>query len=376
LVRVDIDLSEDQQLFRETTARFLEARCPMATVRAIADDPMSQDPGVAADAGELGWFALFVPEEFGGGSISGAPLRDAVIVAEERGRTVQPGPFVGTNIVALAIAEAGRPDQQKAWLPGLASGEASGAWAISDGSGAPSAGAVRVAATASGLELSGTAGLVSEGATADLLLVTARGISGEIVQCLVPADAPGVEITRLKGLDLTREFVALSFTDVRLPEEAVLQGGDPTALLDRLIDVAATLGVAESVGAMSRLIELTVAYAKDRTAFGRPIGSFQALKHLMADASFSVEVSAAGAIAAAHAVGDRSPAASEIASIVKAYVGDAGVAVAQACQQVHGGIGFTWEHDLHFYLRRLAVDRVMYGDPSWHRERICQIHGL
>jgi alkylation response protein AidB-like acyl-CoA dehydrogenase len=100
------------------------------------------------------------------------------------------------------------------------------------------------------------------------------------------------------------------------------------------------------------------------------------LKHLLADASFSVEVSAAGATAAAHAVGDRSPAASEIVSIAKAYVGDAGVAVAQACQQTHGGIGFTWEHDLHFYLRRLAVDRVLYGDPSWHRERICRIHGI
>jgi alkylation response protein AidB-like acyl-CoA dehydrogenase len=373
---VDIDLSDDQQLFRETTARFIEARCPMATVRAMADDPMLRDPAVAKEAGELGWFALFVPEKFGGGSISGAPLRDAVIVAEERGRTVQPGPFVATNVVALAIAEAGRPDQQEAWLPRLASGEVRGAWAISDGSGAPAAGALRVRATATGLDLSGTAGLVSEGSTADLLLVTALGDSGDVVQCLVPADSTGVEMTRLNGLDLTREFVTASFTDVRIPGDAVLQGGDPTSLLDRLIDVAATLSMAESVGAMSRLIELTVAYAKDRTAFGRPIGSFQALKHLMADASFFVEVSAAGATAAAQAVGDRSPAASEIASIAKAYVGDAGIAVTQVCQQVHGGIGFTWEHDLHFYLRRLVVDRVMYGDPSWHRERVCRIHGL
>jgi alkylation response protein AidB-like acyl-CoA dehydrogenase len=168
----------------------------------------------------------------------------------------------------------------------------------------------------------------------------------------------------------------VSFDGVHVPEDAVLTTGDTSSLLDRLIDVAATLSVAESVGAMSRLLELTVAYAKDRTAFGRPIGSFQALKHLLADASFSVEVSAAGATAAAHAVGDRSPTASEIASIAKAYVGDAGIAVTQACQQTHGGIGFTWEHDLHFYLRRLAVDRVLYGDPSWHRERICRIHGL
>ncbi len=196
------------------------------------------------------------------------------------------------------------------------------------------------------------------------------------MQCLVSADAPGVEITQLTGLDITREFARVTFNGVLVRDEEVLAPSDPGALLDMLVDVAATLSVAESVGAMSRVLELTVAYAKDRTAFGRPIGSFQALKHLLADTSFLVEVSAGGATAAARAVGDRSADASEIASIAKAYVGDAGVAVAQACQQMHGGIGFTWEHDLHFYLRRLAVDRVLYGDPSWHRERICRIHDL
>jgi alkylation response protein AidB-like acyl-CoA dehydrogenase len=375
-VTVDIDLSHDQQLFRETTARFIESRCPMDTVRALADDPLRRDPYLLREAGELGWFALFVTEEFGGGSVSGSPMRDAVIVAEERGRRVQPGPFVATNVVALALAEAGRQDQKDTWLPRLACGDVVAAWAIGDRSGIPEAGALRARGTDRGLELSGTAGLVSDGSTAGLFLATALRDSGEVVQCLVPADAAGIEVTALTGLDLTREFVDVSFNEVRVPGEAVLDTDDPRSLLDLQIDVAATLGVAESVGAMSRLIEFTVAYAKDRTAFGRPIGSFQALKHLLADASFSVEVSAAGATAAAHAVGDRSPTASEVASIAKAYAGDAGVAVAQACQQTHGGIGFTWEHDLHFYLRRLAVDRVLYGDPSWHRERVCRIHGL
>jgi alkylation response protein AidB-like acyl-CoA dehydrogenase len=376
LVKVDIDLSDDQQLFRDTTARFIEARCPMGTVRAMADDPQVRDPGMLRDAGELGWFALFVPEEFGGGSVSGAPMRDAVIVAEERGRNVQPGPFVATNVVSFALAEAGRPHQREAWLPRLASGEVAAAWAVTDRTGAPVAGALRARFTDTGVGLSGKAGLVSEGNTAGLFLASALCESGEVVHCIVPADAAGLEITQLTSLDLTREFVDVSFNDVHVPQDATLAIGDPSSLLDRLIDVAATLSVAESVGAMSRLLEITVAYAKDRTAFGRPIGSFQALKHLLADASFSVEVSAAGATAAAHAVGDCSPAASEIASIAKAYVGDAGVAVAQACQQTHGGMGFTWEHDLHFYLRRLAVDRVLYGDPSWHRGRICRIHEI
>jgi alkylation response protein AidB-like acyl-CoA dehydrogenase len=376
LVTVDIEISDDQRLFRDTTARFIEARCPIGTVRAMADDPLLRDPDMLRDAGDLGWFALFVPEEYGGGSVSGTPMRDAVIVAEERGRSVQPGPFITTNVVAFALAEAGPTHHQEAWLPRLASGEVTAAWAISDRSGAPEAGALRARSTGTGLELSGTAGLVSEGSTAGLFLATALRDTGEVAQCLVPADATGVTTTRLNSLDLTRDFVDVSFDGVHVPEDAVLTTDDPRSFLDRLIDVAATLSVAESVGAMSRLLELTVAYAKDRTAFGRPIGSFQALKHLLADASFSVEVSAAGATAAAHAAGDHSATASEIASIAKAYVGDAGIAVTQACQQTHGGIGFTWEHDLHLYLRRLAVDRVLYGDPSWHRERICRIHGL
>ena len=348
----------------------------MGTVRAMADDPDMRVPGLLRDAGELGWFALFVPEEFGGGTVSGDPMRDAVIVAEERGRRVQPGPFVTTNVVSFALVQAGRPEQQGAWLPRLASGEVTAAWAISDGSGAPVAGALKARDGDAGLVLSGTAGLVSDGTTAGLLLASALRDAGDVVHCLVPADTPGVNLTRLSGLDITREFVEVSFNDVRVPRDAVLDAGGSPPLLDQLIDIAATLSVADSVGAMSRLLELTVAYAKDRTAFGRPIGSFQALKHLLADASLAVEVSAAGTTAAAHAFGDRSPAASEIASIAKAYVGDAGISVVQACQQVHGGIGFTWEHDLHFYLRRLAVDRVLYGDPSWHRERICRIHGL
>jgi alkylation response protein AidB-like acyl-CoA dehydrogenase len=376
LVKVDIDLSEDQHLFRETTARFIEARCPIGTVRAMADDPQLRDPTLLRDAGELGWFALFIPEEFGGGSVSGTPIQDAVIVAEERGRTVQPGPFVATNVVSFAIANGGSQHQKEAWLPRLSSGELTAAWTISNRSGAPEAGALRAHSVDGGLELSGTAGLVSEGSSAGLLLATALRETGEVTHCLLPADAAGVAVTRLNGLDLTRDFVDVSFNDVRIPDDAVLAGVDPNSLLDQLIDVAATLCVAESVGAMSRLLELTVAYAKDRTAFGRPIGSFQALKHLLADASFSVEVSAAGATAAAQALGDGSPAASEIASIAKAYVGDAGIAVTQACQQTHGGIGFTWEHDLHFYLRRLAADRVLFGDPTWHRERVCRIHGL
>jgi alkylation response protein AidB-like acyl-CoA dehydrogenase len=375
---VDLELSDDQELFRETTARFIEARCPLPVVRRLADEPSAHDPAVTRDAGELGWFALFVPEEFGGGSVSGSPLQDAVIIAEERGRFVQPGPFVATNVAAFAIARDGTRDQQEAYLPGMASAELTASWAISDRSGLPVPGAVRTTARDGGYVLDGTAGLVAEGGAAAVFLVTAADTDGAgVTQFLVPADTAGVTIVPLDGLDLTRRFVDVRFDGVALGADAVLgTAGGASESVEHQLDVAIALTLAESVGAMRRLVEITVDYAKARTAFGRPIGSFQALKHLLADASFWAEVSTAGAWAAAQAVAEGRPTASEIASIAKAYAGDAGTEVAQVCLQAHGGIGFTWEHDLHFYLRRLAADRVLYGDPAWHRERICRIHGL
>jgi alkylation response protein AidB-like acyl-CoA dehydrogenase len=373
---VDLELSDDQELFRETTARFIDARCPLPRVRELADTPVAHDPALLGEAGELGWFALFVPEEHGGGTVSGSAVRDAVIVAEERGRFVQPGPFVATNVVAFALARQGSAEQQAAHLPDLATGARTASWAFTGPAGVPEVGAVTAHPNGDGYTLRGTAGLVPEGPSADLLLVSAADGDG-VTQFVVDATTPGVTVTPLDGLDLTRRFAAVRFDDVALPTGAVLgAAGDAQAAVDAQLDVAATLTLAESIGAMQRLAEITVDYAKARIAFGRPIGSFQALKHILADISFWTEVSTGGATAAADAVADERATASEIVSIAKAYAGDAGTQVAQQCLQVHGGIGFTWEHDLHFYLRRLAADRVLYGDPDWHRERICRIHGL
>jgi alkylation response protein AidB-like acyl-CoA dehydrogenase len=220
------------------------------------------------------------------------------------------------------------------------------------------------------------AGLVPEGASADVFLVSAADGDG-VTQLVVDAGTPGVTVVPLDGLDLTRRFADVRFDDVAVLPGAVLgMPGGAQASVDAQIDVAVALTLAESVGAMTRLVENTVEYAKARVAFGRPIGSFQALKHILADVSFWAELITAGANAAAQAVADGRSTASEIASIAKAYAGDAGTEIAQMCLQTHGGIGFTWEHDLHLYLRRLATDRVLYGDPEWHRERICRIHGL
>jgi alkylation response protein AidB-like acyl-CoA dehydrogenase len=373
---VDLELSDDQELFRETTERFIDARCPIPRVRELADTPVAHDPALLGEAGELGWFALFVPEEHGGGTVSGSSVRDAVIVAEERGRFVQPGPFVATNVVAFALARNGSDEQQSTYLPGLASGEQTASWAFTARDGVPEVGAVRAIRTGDGYTLEGEASLVPEGPSAGAFLVSAGDEAG-VTQFVIDAGTPGVTITPLQALDLTRRFADVRFDSVSVPADAVLGApGGAQASVGAQLDVAVALTLAESIGAMRQLAEITVDYAKARIAFGRPIGSFQALKHILADISFWAEVSTAASSAAADAVADARPTASEIVSIAKAYAGDAGTQLAQQCLQVHGGIGFTWEHDLHFYLRRLATDRVLYGDPEWHRERICRIHGL
>ena len=377
---MDLELSDDQELFRETTARFIDARCPIPRVRELADAEVAHDPALLGEAGELGWFALFVPEEHGGGTVSGSAVRDAVIVAEERGRFVQPGPFVATNVVAFALGRDGSADQQSTYLPDLGTGARTASWAFTARNGVPEVGAVRATASDDGFTLDGVAGLVPEGPSADFFLVSAADTVGGdvgVTQFVVAADTPGVTVSRLTGLDLTRRFADVRFDSVSVPSSAMVGArGTAQSSVDAQLDVAVALTVSESIGAMRQLAEITVEYSKARIAFGRPIGSFQALKHILADVSFWAEVSTAVAGAATDAVADARPTASEIASIAKAYAGDAGTELAQQCLQVHGGIGFTWEHDLHFYLRRLAADRVLYGDSDWHRERICRIHGL
>jgi len=372
---VNLELTDEQQLLRKTTIRFIEDRVPIAEVRRLADDGAGPGPDLRAAAAELGWFGLFVPEAFGGGTVSGSPVRDAVIVAEERGRFVQPDRFVPTSVVADALAREGSPAQQQAELEPLTSGQRMVAWVVGGGDGAPDP-VVQLSADAEGLRLQGVAGVVADAVDADVLLVSAAD-GGGTTQVLVDATAPGVAVVPQHGLDLSRRFAEVRFDEVRIAPDAVLgPRGGAAAALRRQVDLAATLTAAESVGAMHRLLEMTVDYAKQRIAFGRPIGSFQALKHLLADASLACEISTAGVDAAAEALADERPTASEIVSIAASYAGDAGVEVAQTCLQVHGGIGFTWEHDLHLYLRRLQTDRVLYGDPAWHRERICRLHGL
>ncbi|HXY92883.1 MAG TPA: acyl-CoA dehydrogenase family protein [Acidimicrobiia bacterium] len=375
---MDLELSDDQELLRATTERYLESAMPPARVRELADTGAAPGADYFRGGGELGWFAMLVPEEHGGGSVSGGTgIADAVILAEERGKTLQPGPFIPTNVVAYALGAAGSAEQRAQVLPHLVAGEQSAAWAVADATGDwnPDAG-VRVSKKDTGYVLSGAKGLVEGADTVDWLLVSAVDDRGA-AQFLVTRDTPGIEVQRLQTFDITRPLCDVRFDDVVLPHEArVGDAADTSSVVDRQFEYAAAMITAESVGAMDRLFETALDYAKVRTAFGRPIGSFQAVKHLLADTSLLLEESKAVAVAIARALEQGSPDAAETASIAKAFVSESGVDLAQNCWQVFGGIGYTWEHDLHLYLRRLTANASLYGEPAWHREHVCRLQGL
>ncbi len=374
---MDTDASDDQRALLEVSSRFMEDACPLTVVRDSEQRDAAFSDNYRRQAAELGWFSMLVPEALGGGSISENGLLDAALIAAKRGALLQPGSFVGTNVTALAVAEAGTDELRQKVLQRLVTGEASASWAIASADNRRLDGGVTAKQRAEGgLTLSGTKTAVQDVEPSSLLLVTFESPAGTAL-AVVEVESPGVSVTPLESLDLSRTFSEIRFDDVTVPSDAIV--GAPGAigdLLDRLLATAATLTAAEAVGAMDHEFDMTVQYAKDRIAFGRPIGSFQAVKHLLADTSLAVEMSKSVVLAAARSLGSDDGYGPEAASIAKALVGDAAVDLAQNCFQVFGGIGYTWEHDQHLYLRRLTTDAGLYGDASWHRERLCQLAGI
>ena len=374
---MDDDVTPDQRVLLDASARFVEEQYPLTRVRESAFDDRACAADYRRQAGDLGWYSFLVPEEMGGGTVSGNGVVDAALVAYTRGKALQPDPFVGTNVVAYALGAEGSEQQRAEVLPALMSGEVGASWAIAAAPGRPALDGAVPAVESSGGDyvLSGRATFVQDPGVDGWLLVCAGTVAGP-AQFLVGPGAPGVTVGPLDSLDVTRRFTEVSLHGTRLPASSVVGvPGGASALVDRQLAVACTLTAAESVGAMDHELAMTVAYAKERIAFGRPIGSLQAIKHLLADTSLLVEMSKAVALAAAQHVG-AGDYGLEAASAAKALVGDCGMDLAQSCFQVFGGIGFTWEHDQHLYLRRLTTDAAMYGDPTWHRERICRLSGL
>lgn len=371
---IQLDLTDDQSLFHETTRRFIETELPRDRTRALHDDPNGFDRGWLMKAAELGWFSMLVPEDAGGGSVSDNGLADAALVAEELGRQVQPGPFIPMNAALAGIAAQGSDRIRAELLPQAISAQMIVTWAFAAECGDWDAGAgVTVSPAGDGFKLSGRRGYVQDAVQADRLLVAAT-LAAEPVQVVVSADAPGVTMQHLECLDLTRRMSHVSLDGVDVDGDALVRGG--LAALDRQLQQATVLACAETVGAIEELFGMTVAYSKDRIAFGRPIGSFQAIKHVMANLALEVETCKAAVAAAVDALGRGDPSAEEVVSMAAAHVGEQGDEIAQQCLQIHGGIGYTWEHDLHLLMRRVQTNSVLYGTPTWHRERVCVHHGL
>lgn len=374
---MELTLSDDQQFFCDTTRRFLSTECPISRVRTLASADAGFEPGYWRQGGELGWTSLLVPESAGGGSVSGSGVIDLTIVADAFGRHVAPGPLLPTNIVAATLGRDGSGAHADV-LAGLLAGEAVATWcgaehALGDG-------ATRATRTADGYRLSGVSTPVEAAAQSQSLLVTARldgdvvaeGGLGPLVQFLLPTGTDGVTVEPLAALDVVRRFARVEFADVRVPAAAVVSGDAPVAddveqqLLHALVIQAATL-----VGAAERVFDFTVEWAFDRYSFGRPLASYQALKHRFADMKMWLEVSHALTSALAREVQDGAEGVHETASVTKAYVGHHLTELLHDCIQMHGGIGLTTDHDLHLYLRRVVTERSSFGTPADHRRRVA-----
>jgi alkylation response protein AidB-like acyl-CoA dehydrogenase len=378
---MDIGFSEEQELLRETARKFLDGECTTKFVREM----MASDAAVTADFWQQlaanGWLGITYPEEAGG---SGLGLVDLVVLMEEIGRAVMPGPFPATVLLGgAAIAGAGSPAQRREWLPDIAAGEVKATLAVTEPNARWDAAGITTTAreSRSGFVLSGTKMFVPDAHLADVLVVAARSRDGSTMEdgvslFLVPQDAAGLGIRRLPSVDETRKLCEVKLDNVAVPGSALLgelhQGWAP---LHQVIDRAAVALSAEMCGAAQRVLDMTVDYAKLRVAFGKPIGAYQGVKHKCADMLVEIENAKSLTYYAAWAVDGGEADAPLAVSMAKAAASDAGRKVCAAGIQMHGGIGMTWEHDLQLYLKRAKADEVMFGDATWHRERIARLMG-
>lgn len=375
---MDFDLTADQKLFRATTREYLEKEMPLTRVRELADSGIGFEPDWWKRGSELGWNSMIVDPAAGGDSLSGEGLVDACIVAEEMGRLVSPGPLIGANVVAAALGEAGNAADHAEVIAALMAGEAVASWAVYEPrrGWSPMTPTVQATPDGSGYVLSGVKDRVDCGDQADYFLVTAAGPDG-LAQFIVPAAASGVTVTAEQSLDLVRRYARVDMDGVELPATSVVSpAGTVEAAVNRQIQIAVALQCAETAGVIQRVFEFTVQWAFDRYSFGRPLASYQALKHRFADMKLWLEACQATASAAAHATAGRAEEADELASVAKSYVGQRATDIIQDCVQMHGGIGVTWEHDIHLYLRRATVNRAMFGTPGEHRRRLADILGV
>jgi alkylation response protein AidB-like acyl-CoA dehydrogenase len=364
------DTNPEVALFASTTQSFLEREASLHRLRELHDAGVSFDADWWRRAADLGWTSLLVPEELGGGSVSGNGVRDLALVAELAGRTVTPGPLHPVSTVLAGLVEA--PENHEETIEALVGGELVASWAVYQPGKpwAPMEPGVTATPSGAGFRLDGVADRVEAGAESAVLLVVAN-CEGSVRQFMVPTDAAGVRVEAQRSVDLVKRYARVHFEGVEVDSTAAVGSAQQTAgLVSRQSQIAQILQCAEVVGILDVVFAFTVQWGFDRHSFGRPIGSYQVLKHKYADLKIWFEACKAATNAAVAEVAGRSPDAEMAVSVAKSYVGEYAPAMLQDCVQLHGGIGVTWEHDLHLYLRRVMLDRSMFGTPEDHNLRV------
>jgi alkylation response protein AidB-like acyl-CoA dehydrogenase len=376
---MDFGLNPDQETLQKYAREFLENECQPSFVRQMLEHDTARDDGFYRHMSELGWMGIAIPEAYGG---QGMTYVDLAVLVEEMGRALVPGPFFATVCLAApVIADLGSDEQKQALLPSIASGEKNATLAFTEASGRVAAAGVQLKATkdGDGYTLSGTKSFVPDAHVADTILVAARTTEGDdpeegITVFAVEAGASGLAVEQLKTMDMTRRWCEVRLDGVKVGADAVVGPTDKAwGPLNRSLQKATAMLCAECVGGAHRVLDMSVDYAKERMQFGRPIGSFQAVKHRCADMLVDVEMARSAMYYAAWAASEEDPELPLASSVAKAYCGDAYMRVASSGIQVHGGIGFTWEHDMHLYFKRAKANEMLLGDPAYHRELVARL---
>jgi alkylation response protein AidB-like acyl-CoA dehydrogenase len=367
--------SEEQDELRKTVRAFLDSKSPETEVRRLMETTEGSDPAVWSQmAGELGLVGLVIPEQYGGSGYSWVELG---IVLEEMGRSLLCAPFFSTAVLAAhTLLLSGDEDQKMRHLPGIASGLTQATVAFTEPSGKWDESGITATATKSGSgewAINGTKMFVLDGHTADDIFVAARTAAG-VTLFHVQSDAPGLVRTALSTMDQTRKQAKLEFTDV--VGTMVGMEGEGWNVLSKVLDLAAVGLAAEQVGGAQKVLDMAVEYAKVRVQFGRPIGSFQAIKHKCADMLLEVESAKSAAYYAMWCASEMNDELPSVASLAKAYCSEAYFHATAENIQIHGGIGFTWEHPAHLYFKRAKSSELLFGDPTYHRELLAQRIGI
>jgi len=369
---MDFGFSEEQELLRKSAADFLAKECPMSYVRQMMEDDRGYSDELWNKMAELGWTGLIYPEEYGGAGLS---IVDLVVVLEEMGKASVPGPFFSSTCLGgLVILEAGNDAQKQKYLPDIAAGKTKATLAFLEENARWDEKGVNIKARKGkkNYSLSGVKLFVPDAHTADVIVCAVRTADG-LSLFVVDRQQAGVNTRLLKTMDQTRKLCEVTFDKVQVTPDAVLgAAGQASGPLRRIIDRSKVALCAEMCGGAQKVLDMTVEYAKIREQFGRPIGSFQAIQHKCANMLVQVESAKSATYYAAWAVSNNIPEAPLAAAMAKAYCSDAFRQVTAEGIQVHGGIGFTWEHDMHIYFKRAKGSEVTFGDATWNRELVAQ----